>query len=65
MKFSMNCCICCFGVGMIVGAVIVANNRKVQNMVKEGSETVSNAIDEIKESVKDQKQNIQSKLKEN
>ena len=64
MKVSMNCYIFCFGVGLIAGAVIVANNRKIQSLVKDGTEKVSDTIDDIKSSVNEQKQNIQTKIKE-
>ena len=36
---------------MIAGAVIVANNRKVQSLVKDGTEKVSDTIDDIKSTV--------------
>ena len=64
MKVSMNFCIFCFAVGMIAGAVIVANNRKIQSLVKDGTEKVSDTIDDIKSTVAEQKQNIQTKMKE-
>ena len=49
---------------MIAGAVIVANNRKIQSLVKDGTEKVSDTIDDIKSTVAEQKQNIQTKMKE-
>ena len=40
----MRDCIMCMALGFIAGAIVVANNQKVQNMVEKGKKVVKDQV---------------------
>ncbi len=57
MDNGFKCGIICLGLGMIIGGIVVAKNKKLANQIDEGT-------DKIGETANDIKQNIQQKIKE-
>ena len=49
MKDSIMCCAFCLGLGMVVGGVIVSNNSKLRNWLKNMSAQVQEAYTNVKD----------------
>ena len=43
----MRDCIMCMALGFIAGAIVVANNQKVQNIVEKGKKVVKDQVKKL------------------
>lgn len=63
MLDTIKCCLFSMGVGIVVGAMITANNKKIQSVAKEAQEMAEEKIEEAKEGINKIKTQIEKKSK--
>lgn len=49
MEFCFKCCITSMLIGFTLGAVVVSQNKKVSQLVKQGTDAVTDKFEEIKD----------------
>jgi len=65
MKEDIKCCLFALGLGFVMGAIVVANSKKAQNVAKEVQTTAVDKIEDAKEGLTKIKEKIQDQIQEN
>ena len=55
MKDCFCCCLISMAIGGVVGGLLVASNKKVENTLKKGVDMAADSIENIKEKIEDAK----------
>ena len=64
MKETMKCCLISMGIGVVVGAMIASNNKKVSSAMKEAKTVAMEKLEEAKEGIEKMKEKIEDKIEE-
>ena len=58
MKDCIKCGITCLVVGMVVGGIVVAKNKKLASVINDGTDKVAKTFAEVKDDVEDKIQEV-------
>ncbi len=64
MKDCIKCGICCLGIGMVVGGIVVAKNKKLASKINEYSSKAEQKFYEVKDDVEDKIDQTKQKIEE-
>lgn len=64
MKDCIKCGICCLGIGMLVGGIVVAKNRKLAANINGLCNQAEQKFNEVKDDVQNAVEKAQDKIEE-
>ncbi|MBQ8468730.1 MAG: hypothetical protein IJ542_03125 [Clostridia bacterium] len=63
MEDFLKCGIVCLGIGMVIGGIIVAKNKKMATQIDEGTDKIAEKFEEVKDSAKEKFEEMKQKNK--
>lgn len=64
MKDCIKCGIACLAIGMVVGGIVVAKNKKLASVINDGTDKVAKTFTEVKDDVEEKIEEVKMQARQ-